>query len=372
MPTPLLIHPLIAHDDQTAAYLVECAESPEPALLEQLARHPALERFPRRLPWILPVGPDALPNAADDACFLYQVSDPALADPTRPGCLLVTLPLSAPTGNGWRWLIVPASQARAAGPDALHQLAAGGPLVATGILGHPDRQWANTHGCSVTTSEFLLATSSQGKKPDLTRLKLIELLALLSNDADTASLEKIIRQEPKLSYSLLRLVNSAANSPRSPITSFTQAINLLGRRQLQRWLQLLVYAGQQGDNDANPLLQRAATRGYLFERLFPRLGEEACPPETAFMAGCFSLLDILLNMPMGEIINAVPLPLLVIDTLAGHHGQPGQLLRLLEAIDCRDLARTAELLDQLSISPAELLDAQMDALAWASSIRTND
>ncbi|MBK8317119.1 MAG: HDOD domain-containing protein [Betaproteobacteria bacterium] len=49
---------------------------------------------------------------------------------------------------------------------------------------------------------------------------------MVADDADTGKLEAIFRQEPKLSYNLLRLVNSAAIAPRNPITSFAQAINL--------------------------------------------------------------------------------------------------------------------------------------------------
>lgn len=90
----------------------------------------------------------------------------------------------------------------------------------------------------------------------MSRIKLLEMLALVADDADTGKLEAIFRQEPKLSYSLLRLVNSAAIAPRNPITSFAQAINLLGRRQLQRWLQLLVYADPNNSQLPNPLLQK--------------------------------------------------------------------------------------------------------------------
>lgn len=67
-------------------------------------------------------------------------------------------------------------------------------------------------------------------------------------------------------YNLLRLVNSVAVGARTRISNFSQAIAILGRRQLQRWLQLLIYANNLAEgNSWNPLMQLAATRGRLIE-----------------------------------------------------------------------------------------------------------
>ena len=83
------------------------------------------------------------------------------------------------------------------------------------------------------------------------------------DDAETTSLESLFKREPGLSINLLRLANSAAVGARVQIDSLRHAITLLGRRQLQRWLQLLLYTDPSGITYATPLLQLAATRARL-------------------------------------------------------------------------------------------------------------
>jgi EAL and modified HD-GYP domain-containing signal transduction protein len=135
------------------------------------------------------------------------------------------------------------------------------------------------------------------------RKRLLALLGLLARDADSRELEVLLKQDPALAYHLLKLVNSAAFALSSPIHSFGQAINVLGRRQLQRWLQLLLYARQQDDGLANPLLPLAAVRAHD-GRLAKALGWDRDQQDMAFVAGVFSLLDVLLAMPMTEIVAA--------------------------------------------------------------------
>src|SRR5437763_5634428 len=140
------------------------------------------------------------------------------------------------------------------------------------------------------------------------RKRLLTMLALLARDADSRELEAQLKQDPALSYHLLKLVNSAAFSCGTQITSFGQAISRIGRRQLQRWLQLLLYAQHHPDGPPNLLLPLAAQRGALLEALCKRDGGDRDDQDQAFMAGVFSLLDRLFHMPMGEVVRDLNLP----------------------------------------------------------------
>ncbi|WP_229507968.1 HDOD domain-containing protein [Massilia sp. Dwa41.01b] len=133
-------------------------------------------------------------------------------------------------------------------------------------------------------------------------------MALLARDADSRELELLLKQDPVLSFHLLKLVNSAAFAVNTQITSYAQAIAVLGRRQLQRWLQLLLYARAAADGAPNLLLPLAALRAGQLEILCKADGGERDDQDLAFMTGAFSLLDRLLGMPMAAILADLQLP----------------------------------------------------------------
>lgn len=198
-----------------------------------------------------------------------------------------------------------------------------------------------------------------------TRTHLLALLGLLARDADARELETQLKQDPGLSYHLLRLVNSAAFAPSSPINSFGQAINLLGRRQLQRWLQLLMYARQQQDGRPNPLLPIAALRGAHMEALCQQQGGGRDEQELAFMVGVFSLLDVLLGMTMEEIVGALNLMPAAVSALLKRAGALGQLLRMVES------GASGAQLDIAGIDARQWWHSQVQAYAWAIKVSRN-
>ena len=198
------------------------------------------------------------------------------------------------------------------------------------------------------------------------RKRLMTLLGLLARDAETRELESLLKQDPALSYHLLKLANSAMFALTTPITSFGQAISVLGRRQLQRWLQLLLYARQQADGVANPLLPIAAMRAAQMESLCKLRGGEREEQDLAFMTGVFSLLDLLFGMPMDEIVGALSLPPLAASALLKREGPFGELLALIEAGPV-----SAEMLDRTGLAPAPWWSSQLHAYHWAIQVSRN-
>lgn len=385
----VFVYPLLGADDSWSGFSIEIAPGKtDRETLGRLFSSPLLDTFDQRLPWLLPAlagGYDAglltdrsvtvfpsHPNPQDADALSELEANLRLA---RHKVGLTAAPGSKLPGAGcWDYLLIGSSHARSLPPFTLMGLASRTTLVATDVHTHNDRNWVLNNACVLSTCEFLQTRSAPNAKADITRLKLLKLLTLIADDADAGALDTIFREEPKLSYSLLRLVNSAALSPGSPITSFTQAITLLGRRQLQRWLQLLVYSDPNNGQHPNPLLQKAAARGHLFELLAKRIKPQL-PPElladTAFMIGTFSLLDVLLGMSMPEIMRQLPLPEVAQKALVEHSGGLGELLAAVTAADKHDLKAASVKIKELGIDSNGYFEAQLDAYGWASKIHTS-
>ena len=222
---------------------------------------------------------------------------------------------------------------------------------------------------------FAKPTIIAGKKLGHSQLSLMRLLGLVLEDAETPQLEAVLKAEPGLTMNLMRLTNSAATGIRTKITSIRHAITVLGRRQLQRWLQLLLYTSPSGKPVVSPLLQLAASRGRLMEllagRLHPGRGDIE---DMSFMTGIMSLMPTLMSVSLEEILRGIEIPGSVRDALEAHGGELGVMLSLTEALEAGDGPACSGITHQLPGLDATTINTCLgQALAWANNIgREND
>ena len=209
-----------------------------------------------------------------------------------------------------------------------------------------------------------------GKRLSHSELELIRLIGLVMSEAETAKIEQVFKESPGLSFNLLRLTNSAAFATFRKITSVNHAIMELGRRQLLRWLQMLLFANDKNALFPNPLLQLAATRGKFMELLAQQIDRNNQELEDhAYMVGIMSLMDTLLSMPLAEIISPLNAPYDVSDALLFRSGQLGKLLQLIELLETSDMEGADRLLEGLApLDIGQVNAAEVKALAWANSI----
>ena len=225
---------------------------------------------------------------------------------------------------------------------------------------------------------FARPTVIRGKRLQSSEISLLRLLALLSQDASSNEVEKVFKQEPVLTMNLLRLTNSAGSGMATRITSLHHAITILGRRQLLRWLQLLLYASTaHGAPAATPLMQLAATRGRLMELLVDKAPEAGqCGRDLidqAYMVGILSLLPTLIGVPMQDILAQLPVASSVQSALSERSGVLGELLSLVELLEqgrgTDDATRGLEILEHFPGIDAHYANTCLiRALSWANNL----
>lgn len=215
-------------------------------------------------------------------------------------------------------------------------------------------------------AEWRIGMTAPAIKGDPTaRSLLLKLLSLVTRDAESAEIEALIKRDANLAYKLLKLVNSVAFMPGRHIESFTQALVLLGRRQLQRWLMLLLFARPPGSEAASPLLPQAALRANLLEGIAKRKGMTRDDWDHAFMIGMFSLLDTLFGQPLAEIIAPLHLADVVTQALVEEQGPFGAFLKTVRVAENGPTPELATALAGIGVDHETWGSALIEAARWA-------
>jgi EAL and modified HD-GYP domain-containing signal transduction protein len=211
-----------------------------------------------------------------------------------------------------------------------------------------------------------------GKKLSPSQLAVMELMSLVTSDADNIEIERAIKKDVSLALNLLRLVNTPAVGARQRIDSLSQAVTILGRRQLQRWLQIMLYAEpSKRGHSMTPLLMLATTRGRLLELLAHKLRpSQHHVADIAFTVGIMSLMDTLFGIPMTEILTQIPVVEEVSEALMWRAGFFGDLLKLAECIErIEDMEHyIVPTLRDLAMSTDELVELEMAAFEWSDNV----
>jgi len=178
--------------------------------------------------------------------------------------------------------------------------------------------------------------------------------------------EDIIKKDLGLSYKLLRLINSASYGIRTEITSIRQAVLLIGATDLKKWLYVITLKSlNEGKPDA--LVKTSLVRA-RFGELVAESADLNVNSFDMFLAGMFSLIDCVMNMPMNVIVKELPVSDNVKNTLNGLENKYTDLLRVIEQYERGNWRALNENLDSFKIRGDELLIYYLRAIEWVEKI----
>lgn len=163
----------------------------------------------------------------------------------------------------------------------------------------------------------------EGRRLGVNQAASMQVLAAINReDIEFAEIAALISQDVGLSYKLLHYINSAFFALPNKIESIPHAITTLGLREVKRWLNILTLANL--SEKPSSVLQVVLIRAKMCELLGQEIGEEA---EIFFLVGMFNGLDSLLDIPLQQALQQLPLSNKITDATLYRKGHAGNVLQ---------------------------------------------
>lgn len=188
------------------------------------------------------------------------------------------------------------------------------------------------------------------------------LLNQLVIGTDTAAIVSGIKGDVGLSFRLLKRLNSANFAQLHAGASIDQAVVMLGRNELYRWLSLLLvqFAGRRKASSA--LQEVTLWRSRLLE-LLAREAQEAAPDQF-FTLGLASMLGLILKISTDDVATTLNLPLPARQALLEQSGPWYDYLLTIGQVEAHALDDRNALVSRVGGAPRVMALAD-EAWSWA-------
>ena len=196
------------------------------------------------------------------------------------------------------------------------------------------------------------------------QLNYLRMLAMVSRPTlDLKEIERAIKGEASVCYRLLRYLNSPVFAFHNNIHSVRHALGMLGEREIRRWVRLVATLSA-GKGKSSELVFSALIRARFCELLSPRLG---AGDSDLFLIGLLSLMDVIMQIPMAQILESVPVDQESKAALLGS-GPLYPIYRLMLAQEAGAWEDAANISALLGLPSGEVAEAYFNAVVWARNL----
>lgn len=183
-------------------------------------------------------------------------------------------------------------------------------------------------------------------------------------ELDVPALERLIKSEASVCYRLLRYLNSAVFGLKNEIRSVRHALSMLGEREVRRWVRLVAAVGA-GHEKTTDLVLAALVRARFGELLQPLVPHG---DSDLFLLGLMSLMDAMLEMPMADVLDHVPLDHETKLVLLGKSSALRPIYQLMLAHDSGEWEAAEQLSTGLHLETEEVAGFYWRAQQWAREV----
>ncbi len=201
------------------------------------------------------------------------------------------------------------------------------------------------------------------------------MVAVTKDEPDIDEIEQIISRDVSLTFSLLRLVNSAYFALRNRAKSVKQALVILGLGQLKQWIYLLSFKQDDGSMP-DDLIKISFLRAKFAASLNEYAFDMPISYSEAYLMGMFSTLGKLMQAPLEEVLSQLPISDDIKIALINKEGRAGLLFKLILSYEKADWKTMSEVATQLGIPLNMIAQKYFECVedvneTWASLMRSN-
>lgn len=243
--------------------------------------------------------------------------------------------------------------------------------IATGVNTKEDYELAMEVGADYAEGSYVAeAMAKKVKRMEFLEGNFFQLVVEVSKDEpDIEQIEKVISHDAALSYALLKIVNSAYFALRRRVSSIRQALVTMGISQLKQWVYLLSFNNDfESDESREAMLKLSFLRANYAMVLSDHIKDLPIIRSEVYMMGMFSTLQYMIDAPLEEILEEVPVAQEIKDALLKQEGICGSLYKLILSYENADWKAVKSLSNELGIPSSLLAQTYMDCVETVNEI----
>ncbi len=193
------------------------------------------------------------------------------------------------------------------------------------------------------------------------------MVAVTKDEPDIDEIETIISRDVSLTFSLLRLVNSAYFALRNRAKSVKQALVILGLGQLKQWIYLLSFKQDDGSMP-DELIKISFLRATFASELVQYATDMPISRSEAYLLGMFSTLGKLMQTPIEEVLEQLPISDDIKNALLNHEGRTGLLYQLIISYERADWRSMSSAASELGIPQSMIAQKYFECVESVNTI----